>query len=79
MNEDLHRAYLGLRMYNERPRHFHTPPRENEIRVLERDGRRWLQQWRVPPHGELHQRAWVEGQEVPCPPAYAQVVGDVAI
>jgi hypothetical protein len=38
-------------------------PRENEVRVLERDGRRWLQQWRIPPGGQ--HRTWVEVGEIP--------------
>ena len=79
MSQNLHRAYLGLRTYNVRPRHFHAPPRENEVRVFERDGRRWLQQWRTPPGGQHYQRAWVEVQELPCPPAYLQRGGAALI
>ena len=79
MNHDLHRAYLGLRMYSLRPRHFPTLPRENEVRVLERDGRRWLQQWRMPPGGQNHQRVWVEVQELPCPQSYLQRGGAALI
>ena len=49
------------------PSRFLTPPRDNEIRVLERDGRRWLQQWRTPPNGQHRQRAWVDAAELPWP------------
>jgi len=31
------------------PGSFLGQPRENEVRVVEREGRRWLQQWRMPP------------------------------
>ena len=48
---------------------FLEQPRENEIRVIERDGRRWLQQWRMPPHGHYHERAWVDDGELPWPPS----------
>ncbi len=43
---------------------FLEQPRENEIRVIERDGRRWLQQWRMPPHGHYSDRAWVDVAEL---------------
>jgi hypothetical protein len=43
---------------------FLSQPRENEIRVIERDGRRWLQQWRMPPDGHYHQRAWIDIAEL---------------
>ncbi len=39
-------------------------PRENEVRVIERDGRRWLQQWRMPPQGHYNDRAWVDVAEL---------------
>jgi hypothetical protein len=48
---------------------FLNQPRENEIRVIERDGRRWLQQWRMPKHGHYHERAWVDVAELPWPPS----------
>lgn len=53
---------------------FLNQPRENEVRVIERDGRRWLQQWRVPPHGWLHERAWVDVAELPWPPSNVQPI-----
>jgi hypothetical protein len=43
-------------------------PRENEVRVVERDGKRWLQQWRMPPGGYLYERQWVDVAELPWPP-----------
>ena len=43
---------------------FLEQPRVNEIRVVERDGRRWLQQWRMPPHGHYHERAWIDVAEL---------------
>jgi len=46
---------------------FLNQPRENEIRVIEHDGRRWLQQWRMPPDGHYHERAWVDVAEIPWP------------
>jgi hypothetical protein len=48
---------------------FLEQPRENEIRVVERHGRRWLQQWRMPPYGHYHERAWVDVAELPWPPS----------
>ena len=67
MSPDMHRVRRELRMYNLGMRHFLTAPRENEVRVLERDGRRWLEQWRMPPDGQRHQRTWVEVAELPWP------------
>ena len=67
MSADLHRVHRELRMYNLGMRDFLTAPRENEVRVLERDGRRWLEQWRMPPGGEHHQRTWVEVAELRWP------------
>jgi hypothetical protein len=43
---------------------FLEHPRKNEVRVLERDGRRWLQQWRMPQNGDRHQHAWVDVAEL---------------
>jgi hypothetical protein len=48
---------------------FLNQPRENEIRIIERDGRRWLQQYRMPPHGMVYDRAWVDVGELPWPPS----------
>ena len=48
---------------------FLNQPRENEVRVIERDGRRWLQQWRMPPHGHYYERTWVDVAELPWPPS----------
>jgi hypothetical protein len=79
MNDDLYRAYVGTSAYSIRPFPFPAQPRENEVRVLERDGRRWLQQWRVPPGGLHYERAWVEVAELPCPrvrPAVSDVLRD---
>jgi hypothetical protein len=47
---------------------FLNHPRDNEVRVVERDGRRWLQQWRMPPHGYVYERQWVDVAELPWPP-----------
>jgi len=49
------------------PGSFLGQPRENEVRVVEREGRRWLQQWRMPPSGHYHERAWVDVGELPWP------------
>lgn len=48
---------------------FLNQPRENEIRVVERDGRRWLQQYRMPPDAHYHERAWVDVAELGWPTA----------
>jgi hypothetical protein len=61
-------------MTSVRPPHGSGPgfleqPRENEIRVIERDGRRWLQQYKMPPDGYVYQRAWVDVAELPWPPS----------
>ncbi len=44
---------------------FLRQPRENEVRVIDRDGKRWLQQWRMPPDGFYYERAWVDVAELP--------------
>jgi hypothetical protein len=44
-------------------------PRDHEIRVIERDGARWLQQWRMPTNGHYHERAWIDVAELPRPPS----------
>jgi hypothetical protein len=54
-----------LRGHSLRASQLLTQPRENEIRMLERGGRRWLEQWRMPPGGQHHQRAWVDVAELP--------------
>jgi len=69
MSQDFNHAHRGLRIYNLHASDFLTQPRENEIRVMEHDGRRWLQQWRMPPDGQRHQRTWVEVAELPWPSA----------
>jgi hypothetical protein len=46
---------------------FLNQPRKNEIREVERDGRRRLQQWRMPHHGHYHERAWVDVAELGWP------------
>jgi hypothetical protein len=48
---------------------FLNQPRENQVRVVERDGRRWLQQYRMPPRGMVYERAWVDVAELPWPPS----------
>jgi len=48
---------------------FLNQPRENEVRVIERDGKRWLQQRRMPAHGYHYERAWVDVAELPWPPS----------
>ncbi|HUO67619.1 MAG TPA: hypothetical protein VMV37_08795 [Gammaproteobacteria bacterium] len=48
---------------------FLNQPRTNEVRVIERDGRRFLQQWRMPAHAHYHDRAWVDVAELPWPPS----------
>ena len=53
---------------------FLNQPRENEVRVIERDGKRWLQQWRMPPEGHFHQRAWVDVAELPWPPSNVRAI-----
>jgi hypothetical protein len=53
-----------------------SQPKENEIRVIERDGRRWLQQWRMPPDGQYHQRAWVNVAEIPWPTASVRPINE---
>jgi hypothetical protein len=40
-------------------------PTMNEIRVIERDGRRWLQQWRNKPGGYAYEYEWVDVAELP--------------
>jgi hypothetical protein len=64
MSQYLHRAHPELRGHSQRASHVLAQPRENEIRLLERDGRRWLEQWRMPLGGQHHQRAWVEVAEL---------------
>ena len=48
---------------------FLNQPQPMELRVVERDGKRWLQQWRHPPRGELWQYEWVDIAELPWPPS----------
>jgi hypothetical protein len=38
-----------------------------EIRVIERDGRRWLQQYRNRPSGYAHEYEWLDVCELPRP------------
>jgi len=35
--------------------------------LIEHDGRRWLQQWRMPPQGHDNVRAWVDVAELRWP------------
>jgi hypothetical protein len=46
---------------------FFAQPRQMEIRVIERDGRRVLQQYRQKPGGYAHEYAWVDVLELPKP------------
>ena len=46
-----------------------SQPEKHELRVVERDGKRWLQQYRMPPDGKLWEHAWVDVVEVPWPPS----------
>lgn len=40
-------------------------PSLNEIRVIERDGRRVLQQWRQKPGGAMWELDWIDVAELP--------------
>lgn len=40
-------------------------PRKHELRVTDRDGRRWLQQWAMPQNAHVYERAWVDAAELP--------------
>jgi hypothetical protein len=42
-------------------------PRDNEMRIVERDGKRWLQQWQVSPDGPDTDRRWVDVAELKTP------------
>ena len=44
-------------------------PTPNEIRVIERDGKRWLQQWRNKPGGYVHEHEWIDVAELAPPPS----------
>ena len=44
---------------------FQRQPACMEIRVIERDGKRVLQQWRNTPGGMAHEFAWVDVIELP--------------
>lgn len=46
-----------------------TQPIVNEIRVVDRDGRRWLQQWRQKPGGYVYEYEWVDVADLPRPAA----------
>ena len=37
----------------------------HEVRVIERDGKRWLQQYRNKPDGFVYEYAWVDVAELP--------------
>ena len=39
-------------------------PTLNQIRVIERDGKRLLQQWRNKPGGYLHEYEWIDVAEL---------------
>lgn len=39
-------------------------PVVNEIRVIERDGKRWLQQWRLKPDGQIWEHEWIDVAEL---------------
>jgi hypothetical protein len=39
-------------------------PTSNQIRVIERDGTRLLQQWRNKPGGYLHEYEWIDVAEL---------------
>jgi hypothetical protein len=43
-------------------------PTLNEVRVVERDGKRWLQQWRRKPGGYLYEYDWIDIVQLPSTP-----------
>jgi hypothetical protein len=55
---------------------FLNQPREHEVRVIERDGRRWLQQYKMPPYGMIYDRAWVDVAELPWPQSNVRSLRD---
>ena len=44
-------------------------PTLNQIRVIERDGKRWLQQWGNKPGGYVHEYEWIDIAELAPPPS----------
>jgi|KBSMisStandDraft_5_1062788.scaffolds.fasta_scaffold5583680_1 hypothetical protein len=48
---------------------FLDQPRMHEVRVIEREGKRWLQQYRNKPDGFVYEYAWVDVAELPRPPS----------
>ena len=48
---------------------FLRSPHHMQIRVIERDGKRWLQQYRKPAGGYNHEYAWMDVAELPWPPS----------
>lgn len=52
----------GYCSYEQLPPRLRTVP--NEIRVVERDGRRWLQQYRNRPDGNLYEYDWIDVGEL---------------
>ncbi len=58
---------------------FLNQPNPMELRVVERDGKRWLQQWRHPPSGELWKYEWVEVTELSWPPSNVRKLRSPAI
>ena len=47
---------------------FLRNPHMMELRLIERDGTRWLQQWRNKPGGYAYEFEWVDVAELPWPP-----------
>lgn len=43
----------------------HNKPALMEVRVVERDGRRWLQQYRLKPGAMAYEYDWVDVCELP--------------
>jgi len=54
---------------------FLNQPHAMELRVIVRDGRRILQQWRHPPGGMLYEWAWVDVAELPWPTSNVRPIG----
>lgn len=44
-------------------------PTLHQIRVIEREGRRWLQQWGNKPGGYVHEYEWIDVAELAPPPS----------
>lgn len=52
-----------------------STPVNNEVRVVDRDGRRWLQQWRLKPGGYLNEYEWVDVAELAPLPSNVTAIG----